>query len=130
MDTRRLLFFSLALSGLFLAAVLLRALFFVPAEGLRIAAAPVRQELQMQGRDAPDTKPVELLPGDRLDLNRAGEEELRMLPGIGEELARAIVEYRQQQGPFRLPEELMQVEGIGEGKYAVLADWIDIGDTP
>ena len=130
MDTRRLLFFSLALSGLFLAAVLFRALFFVPAEGLRIAAAPVRQELVMQGRDDADTKPLELLPGERLELNRAGEEELRMLPGIGEELARAIVEYRQQQGPFRQPEELMQVEGIGEGKYAVLADWVDIGETP
>jgi len=36
------------------------------------------------------------------------------LPGIGEKKAEAIVKYRQEQGPFKTPEELVKVSGIGE----------------
>ena len=55
-----------------------------------------------------------------LDLNTATAEELTELPGIGEELARRIVEYRTENGPFETAEELMEVSGIGEGKFAAL----------
>ena len=130
MDTRKLLVISLALTGLFLAAVALVSLCFVPAGGQRIAAAPVDRSRLLEGRDSADAELVEPMPGDRLDLNGAGEEELKKLPGIGETLARAILEYRQQHGPFRSPEELMLVDGIGEGKYTAVADWVYVGDTP
>ncbi len=36
------------------------------------------------------------------------------LDGIGPAKAQAIVEYRQKNGPFRAPEDLLKVEGIGE----------------
>jgi competence protein ComEA len=36
------------------------------------------------------------------------------LEGIGPAKAQAIVEYRQQNGPFRAPEDLLKVQGIGE----------------
>jgi len=55
-----------------------------------------------------------------LDLNAATVEELTELPGIGEELARRIVEYRTEHGPFQAVEELMEVSGIGEAKLAGL----------
>lgn len=61
-----------------------------------------------------------------LDLNTAGAEELAELPGIGEELARRILEYREANGPFETAEELMEVSGIGEGKFAALEDWITV----
>ena len=38
----------------------------------------------------------------------------RELDGIGPAKAQAIVEYRQKNGPFRAPEDLLKVEGIGE----------------
>ena len=60
--------------------------------------------------------PSELLPGQRLDLNRATAEELRLLPGIGEKLSQAIVEYREQNGPFDNVDALTRVPGIGEKK--------------
>ena len=36
------------------------------------------------------------------------------LDGIGPAKAAAIVEYRQKNGPFRAPEDLLKVEGIGQ----------------
>jgi competence protein ComEA len=38
----------------------------------------------------------------------------RELDGIGQVKAEAIVEYRQKNGPFRSPEDLLKVDGIGE----------------
>lgn len=61
-----------------------------------------------------------------LDLNSATEEELAELPGIGEELARRIVEYRTENGPFESAEDIMEVSGIGEGKFAVLESRVTV----
>ena len=63
----------------------------------------------------------EVLPDvSPLDLNTATVEELTQLPGIGEELARRIVEYRAEHGFFESVEELTEVSGIGDGKLAAL----------
>ena len=59
-----------------------------------------------------------------VDINTAGAEELAQLPGIGEELAGRIVAYRAEHGPFEAIEEIMEVSGIGEGKFAGLAEYI------
>lgn len=59
-------------------------------------------------------------PKGPLDLNEASLEDLTALPGIGETLARRILDYRAEHGPFRGTEELMEVSGIGEGKYGAL----------
>ena len=74
--------------------------------------------------------PTELLPGQILDLNRATAEELRLLPGIGEKLSQAIVEDREQNGPFGSVEEITRVPGIGEKKLEALRDlvYVDLTD--
>ena len=48
-----------------------------------------------------------------VDLNRATARELEKLPGVGPVLAGRIVAHRQRYGPFRQPEELLAVRGIG-----------------
>lgn len=49
----------------------------------------------------------------QLDINEAQWPELSVLPGIGEALARRIVESRDAQGPFADLEDLRRVRGIG-----------------
>ena len=52
-----------------------------------------------------------------LDLNRATEQDLERLPGIGHVLAARIVEYRAAQGTFQAIEQLRRVKGIGKKKF-------------
>ena len=52
-----------------------------------------------------------------VNLNTADESELETLPHIGETLARRIVEFREQNGPFRRPENLLLVGGISEKRF-------------
>ena len=68
------------------------------------------------------TVPVEEVRPDPLpvNLNTADAEALTALPGIGEELAARIVEYREEHGPFKTVEDLTEVPGIGQGKLAAL----------
>jgi competence protein ComEA len=63
--------------------------------------------------------PRGLLPDEQLalgmpiDLNTAGERELAFVPGLSKRLARAVVEHRSAQGPFRSVDDLLAVKGIG-----------------
>lgn len=58
---------------------------------------------------------------ERIDPNRASDVELDRLPGVGPSLARAIVDSRERDGPFRSQDELLRVPGLGEKKLAQLA---------
>jgi competence protein ComEA len=60
--------------------------------------------------------------GTRVSLATATVEQLDQLDGIGPTLARRIVEYRQQHGGFRSIEELKEVDGIGDKRFATLKD--------
>ena len=88
----------------------------------RQTAPPVETEVQVpQEEILPDLSP--------LDLNTATAEELATLPGIGAELAGRIVAYREAHGGFDSVEEIMEVSGIGEGKFAALEGRITVEDT-
>ena len=65
-----------------------------------------------------------------LDLNRATAQELTTLPGIGEVLAQRIVDYREAHGSFQSVEELIAVEGIGEGKLEKLRELVTVEVEP
>ena len=62
----------------------------------------------------------------RVDLNSASVEELARLPGIGPAKAQAIVSHRST-SPFRKPEDLREVKGIGDKLYEQLKDQITVG---
>ncbi|TCT27046.1 competence protein ComEA [Melghiribacillus thermohalophilus] len=46
-------------------------------------------------------------------INSAGKEEIETLPGIGPSKAEAIIQYREDNGPFKKLEDLLNVSGIG-----------------
>lgn len=68
-------------------------------------------------------------PGDTaapIDLNAATLEQLDTLPGIGPALAQNILDWREQNGRFTSVEELNEVTGIGEKKYAEIAPLVRV----
>ncbi len=58
----------------------------------------------------------------KIHINTADEKKLDELPGIGPVMAKRIVEYRNEHGPFGSVEDLAKVRGIGEEKVAKLRD--------
>ncbi len=81
---------------------------------------PVRLELNIA--------PVELVVEGPLNINTATAEELEELPGIGPELARRIIAYREEHGPFKSVEDLLNVKGIGPATLQKIRDLITVGE--
>jgi competence protein ComEA len=65
-------------------------------------------------------------PAGPVDLNTATVEQLDALPGVGEVTANRIIAYRTAH-PFRSVEELRQVDGIGDRRFATLKDLVTVG---
>ena len=63
----------------------------------------------------------------KVDINRAGVTDMTRLPGVGEVIATRIVSHREDNGPFRAVEDLLDVPGIGEGKLAAIRDYAIVG---
>jgi len=82
-------------------------------------------------RDSPRSPPSGSVShgreGDPVDVNRAREEELMKLPGIGPALARRIVDHRSRHGPFRNIDDLVAVPGIGPVVLERIRDRVRIG---
>ena len=57
-----------------------------------------------------------------VNINTAGLDELKTLDGIGEKKARAIIDYRNEYGPFTAIEEITAVEGVGSGIFEKIKD--------
>lgn len=59
-----------------------------------------------------------------VDVNSAQWPELSQLPGVGESLARRIVESREREGPFADHQELRRVRGIGPRTLERIAPYL------
>ena len=97
-----------------------------PAGGSVTVSVPAQAQ---SAAAAADTQPEPSAQEDALpvDINSANVTDLAQLPGIGEVLARRIVDYRTIHGRFTAVEQLTNVEGIGEGKLEAILEKITIG---
>ena len=67
---------------------------------------------------------------EQLNLNTATAEQLdELLPGIGPEKARRIVEWRTTYGPFQSLDQLLEVNGIGPKTLENIRPFLTLGDT-
>ena len=74
----------------------------------------------------PVTEPPEE-PG-KININKAGMEELMTLPFIGEVKARAIIQYRTENGPFKTVDDLDNVKGIGAKTLEKLRPFVTLDE--
>ena len=75
------------------------------------------------GRTA-EVQPLTPMPADWLP-NCGDASALDALPGIGEVLAERIIEYREAEGPFFFPEDMMCVKGIGETRFREIMEYLE-----
>lgn len=112
--------------------------FYVPDATVAWASSAPSSAVAAEAVDAPQSSSVPVQPapsapgqeaqGGKIDINTATAGQLSAgLPGIGETLARRIVEYREQNGPFRSAEGLMDVPGIGEKTFEAIRGLITAG---
>ncbi len=66
------------------------------------------------------------IPEGKIDLNCASSKDLTYLPGIGPEIAKRIVAYREKKGGFKEISELKEVPGIGEVRFRQIKDKLEI----
>ena len=60
----------------------------------------------------------------KININTASASELDKLPGVGEAIAKKIIEYREYNGNFSSIEEIKNVSGIGYSKFEKMKDYI------
>ncbi|ART77354.1 hypothetical protein B4U37_15425 [Sutcliffiella horikoshii] len=92
----------------------------VPKEGEvidEVVQQPVTNESDLTGNS-----------GGLVNINTASEEELTSLTGIGPSKAKAIVDYRKENGLFKKEEDIMQVSGIGQKSFEKLRNEITVAN--
>lgn len=62
----------------------------------------------------------------KININTATQSQLQSITGIGPSTAKNIIKYRQENGQFSSIEEIMEVSGIGEAKFASIEDEITV----
>lgn len=98
----------------------------VLADGEQIVV-PDAQALEATSQEGAQTQSgtaAAIQPAGKININTASEADLDTLPGVGPSTAQKIVADREANGPFATCEDLKRVSGIGDKKYAALADVI------
>jgi competence protein ComEA len=95
-----------------------------------LAVLPAAAQQKSSSPKAPAAAKSSAAPTSPVNLNTATQAQLETLPGIGAKAAQRILEYRQKNGAFKKPEDLMNVKGIGEKAFLKLKPYLSISDRP
>ncbi|MCF1596327.1 helix-hairpin-helix domain-containing protein [Streptomyces muensis] len=100
-----------------------RARFLVDGEQV-IVGAPAAVPGAAAGTGAGTSGVAGAAPTAPVSLNTATSDQLDTLPGVGPVLAQHIIDYRTQHGGFRSVDELREVNGIGDRRFADLRNLV------
>lgn len=87
------------------------------------------EKLQDTKKTVPGVNTVKNTIGNKsgkVNINTADESELDTLEGVGPATAKAIIQYRNHNGPFKSIEEIKKVKGIGDVKFSNMKDKITV----
>lgn len=65
---------------------------------------------------------------EKVNINTATKDELVTLDGIGDSYAERIIMFRDKNGPFQKPEDILKIKGIGEKTFEANQDRIIVSD--
>lgn len=92
----------------------MKSVFFILALVSALAAAPLRAAVSAESSKQDSVQSTTLEHEAPVDINQASAEELaEALNGVGLKKAQSIIRYRQEFGPFKNIEQLLDVPGIG-----------------
>lgn len=111
---------GIALSSVFAMSV-------VPSASFAKEAAKMDKKVEVKKTDAkmdkktdakkPVAQKMEMKKMELVNINTATEEQLKKIPGVGDKIAKAIVEARKKVGKFKKLEDLKSVKGIGDKSF-------------
>ena len=81
-------------------------------------------DTKAESPDLSETGKMQAASIEPVNINKADVETLATLEGIGKDRAQKIVEYREKNGPFQKPEDIMKVKGIGKKIFEKNKDFI------
>ena len=64
---------------------------------------------------------------EKFDINEASMEDLASIPGVGETMPQAIIDYRESHGQITDLDELAQAEQLNEQDIESLREWLTVG---
>ena len=99
---------------------------YVPAQGEEVAAPALLTVSNPVPDNTAETNSS--APGGLININTASQAELEELPGIGPSTAQNILDHRDANGPFAAIESVMDVSGIGDGRFNQIKDLITVGE--
>jgi len=98
------------------------------ADGEQIAVGvPAAPGAPAAGAEEPAAGGAAPAPGGKIDLNTATAAQLDTLPGIGPVTVQKIIDWRTKNGRFARVEQLREIDGIGERRFAQLRELVAVG---
>lgn len=91
--------------------------------GVVVSSAAVAQGAETEAVKAPS---ITVAAVEKININTADAETLQKIKGVGPRTADAIVQWREQEGPFVMTDQLMAIRGIGEKTFAAISGHITV----